>query len=169
MKRSFTDLAPQEALHVAILIEQRNADIYSRFAEMFTEFGDEESLEVGAVFWEMAIEERGHHELLQQKYAVQYGSEECSLSEEDLVELIEVPRLESSDLFAEQSSPATARSRALQVAVDAETAAQRYYAELVKHTPSGPLHDVYQGLAEMEDGHVALLAAKIKEGTEATT
>ena len=36
MRRTFASLNAQEALHVAIFIEERNAAIYRRFAEMFT-------------------------------------------------------------------------------------------------------------------------------------
>jgi len=166
MKRSFATLAPPEALYAAILIEQRNADIYDRFAEMFTEFGDEDSLEVAAVFWEMAIEERGHQSLLQQKYTDNYGDAKCELTEEDLVEFIEVPRLETGDLFAETKADRAGRDRALQVALQAELAAQRYYAGLVKQTPAGPLRDVYRDLSQMEDSHIAFLAARLREETE---
>ena len=31
MKRDFASLTPQEALHVAIFIEERNAEIYDRY------------------------------------------------------------------------------------------------------------------------------------------
>jgi len=58
MKRQFTSLTPQEALHVAIFIEERNSELYHRFAEMFVEFRDVESLEIASVFWDMAAEER---------------------------------------------------------------------------------------------------------------
>ena len=40
MKRAFPSLDPQEALHAAIFIEERNAQLYQRFAEMFMEFHD---------------------------------------------------------------------------------------------------------------------------------
>ena len=43
MKREFASLSAQEALHVAIFIEERNAEIYREFAEMFAEFRDPES------------------------------------------------------------------------------------------------------------------------------
>ena len=46
MKRSFASLNPQEALHVAIFIEERNAELYHQFADMFIEFADSESLEI---------------------------------------------------------------------------------------------------------------------------
>ena len=161
MKRSFASLTPQQALDVAISIEKRNAEIYHRFAEMFTEFGDDVSLEVGAIFWEMAIEERAHQTLLQQKCVEQYGASSRTLTEDDLVELIEVPRLEHGDVFGAGSDAVTARERALQVALHAEISAQDFYTKLAEQTPTGPLRQIYCDLAQMEDGHVAYLEAKL--------
>src|SRR5271166_6406687 len=100
MRRSFPSLDPQEALHVAIFIEERNAELYHRFAEMFVEFRDSESLEIASVFWEMAGEEKDHSSLLQARYMEEFGSSRCALTEEDLIEWIEVPKLEDGDLFA---------------------------------------------------------------------
>jgi hypothetical protein len=54
VKRDFVSLNAQEALHVAIFIEERNANIYRQFSEMFAEFRDPESLEMAAAFWEMS-------------------------------------------------------------------------------------------------------------------
>jgi rubrerythrin len=161
MKRSFAALDAQEALHVAIFIEERNAEIYYRFAEMFTEFRDPESLEIAGVFWEMAVEERGHSSMLQARYTEQYGNASCSLTEEDLVELIEVPRLEDVDLFSARGSGAAPRNGALEIALHAEVGAQQFYAKLAETTDPGPLRVIYQELAQMEDGHVAFLKTKL--------
>jgi rubrerythrin len=163
MQRSFVSLTPQEALQVAISIEDRNAELYHRFAEMFTEFGDDESLDIAGVFWEMAIEERGHSSLLRQKYADRYGDSPCHISEQDLVEMVEVPRLQSGDLFAFPTSGVPARVRALKVALQAESGAQRFYAKLAEQTPIGALHDLFDNLAEMEDGHASYLENKLAQ------
>jgi len=165
MKRSFASLSPQHALNVAISIENRNAEIYHRFAEMFTEFGDELSLEIGATFWEMAIEERAHHTLLLEKYTEQYGSSSRSLTDDDLVELIEVPKLENGDLFAAGNDPVASRQEALRVALCAEVSAQSFYRELAEQTPAGHLRSIYCDLAQLEDGHVAYLEAKLAQNT----
>jgi len=162
MQREFASLNAQEALGIAISIEERNAEIYHRFAEMFTEFGDGESLEIASVFWEMAVEERGHHALLQRKYWELYGSSNPVYTEEDLVELIEVPRLSQSDVFAGDTG-LPARQRALQVALLAETSAQQFYSNLVEQTPDSPLRRTYYDLAQMEDGHIAFLEAKLAD------
>jgi len=162
MKRSFASLNPQEALHVAIFIEERNAELYQRFAEMFAEFRDSDSLEIASVFQEMAEEEKDHSSKLQSSYIERFGTSSCALTEEDLVELIEVPRLEEGDFFfAPGQKIVSARDRALQVALSAERSAQRYYADLVAKTAPGPLRLLYRELAEMEDGHVASIEQRM--------
>jgi rubrerythrin len=162
MQRSFTSLSPQEALHVAIFIEERNAQLYRQFAEMFTEFSDSESLEIASVFQEMVAEEKDHSSKLQDLYLERFGTSNCALTEEDLVELIEVPRLEPGDLFlAPQEKNMSVRNRALQVALNAEQSAQKYYAELMEKTEPGPLRMLYRELAEMEDGHVASIEKRM--------
>lgn len=158
MTRAFSSLDPQQALHVAIFIEERNAGIYQRFAEMFAEFRDPESLEIAAVFWDMSVEEKRHSTQLQSKYQERYGNARCALTEEDLREWIEVPNLESSSIFdAADPTHATPRERALKVALDAERSAQQFYAQLARSTQDGPLRSLYIELSTMEDGHVTYL------------
>lgn len=158
MPRAFASLNPQEALHVAIFIEERNADIYQRFAEMFTEFGDPDSLEIANVFWDMSVEEKRHSTILQCHYLEIYGNADCAVTEEDLQEMIEVPRLDDGDVFeATETSQMSARERALQVALAAEQSAQNYYSRLAEQTKDGPLHRLYNELSIMEDGHVGYL------------
>jgi rubrerythrin len=162
MQRTFASLTPEEALAIAISIEERNAGIYHRFAEMFTEFGDAESLEIAAVFWEMAVEERSHHAMLERKYWEQYGVPERLYTEDELVELIEVPTLHEGEVFAVAGSLA-GRQQALQVALRAEVSAQQFYSKLVAETPDITLRKTYHELAEMEDGHVSFLQAKLTQ------
>jgi rubrerythrin len=158
MQRAFSTLNPQEALHVAIFIEERNAGIYHRFAEMFTEFHDAESLEIASVFWDMAVEEKRHSGILQGKYQERFGNASCAMTEEDLQEMIEVPRLEEADVFgADPTTQNGAREKALQVALAAETGAHDFYTKLVEHTEDGPLRRLYTELSIMEDGHVVYL------------
>jgi len=158
MQRAFSSLNPQEALHVAIFIEERNAGIYHRFVEMFIEFHDAESLEIASVFWDMAVEEKRHSGILQGKYQERFGNASCSLTDQDLQEMIEVPRLEDADLFAaDPATQSSARERALQVALAAETSAHDFYTKLVEHTEDGPLRRLYTELSMMEDGHVVYL------------
>jgi len=158
MRRTFASLSAQEALHVAIFIEERNAGVYHRFAEMFTEFRDPDSLEIASVFWDMAVEEKRHSTVLQEKYQERYGNASCALTEEDLQDMIEVPRLDDGDVFADATSAQdTARERALKVALAAERGAQNYYSRLAEQTKDSHLRRLYNELATMEDGHMAYL------------
>lgn len=163
MQRSFVSLTPQEVLQVAISIEDRNAELYHRFAEMFTEFGDKESLEIAAVFWEMAVEERGHSWQLKQRHAELYGDVAPTMTEHDLTEIVEVPKLDDGDVFASPGSGVPGRVRALNVALQAELGAQQFYEKLVKQTPDGPLRDIFRYLGQMEDGHVTYLEQKLAQ------
>jgi len=164
MKRAFTSLDPQEALHAAIFIEERNAQLYQRFAEMFMEFHDGESLEIASVFWEMSLEEKRHSSLLQHKYTERYGNAACAVTEDDLQELIEVPRLENGNVFDPPSGDddLAPRERAIHVALKAEQSAQRYYSSLVGSTKEDALRNLYRELADMEDGHIGFLERKLK-------
>lgn len=163
MPRSFVSLNPPEVLQVAISIENRNAELYHNFAEVFTEFGDKESLEIAAVFWEMAVEERGHSWQLKQKYAELYGNQPCSVTEEDLQEIVEVPKLDGENVFGPTSDGTPGRVRALKVALQAEIGAQQFYEKLAEETPKGPLQDIFNYLAKMEDNHVSYLEIKLAQ------
>lgn len=162
MKRSFASLNPQEALHVAIFIEERNAELYQQFADMFAEFADSESLVIAEVFQDMTTGEKDHSSKLQSIYLERYGTAGCALTEEDLIEMIEVPRLEQVDFFpAPEWNKVSARDRALQVALNAERSAQQFYASLMETTEPGPSRRLYRELALMEDAHVAALEQKM--------
>src|SRR5438105_14044700 len=97
MKRDFASLTCQEALHVAIFIEERNAEIYYQFAEMFAGFREAELLDIAATFWDMAAEERQHSTLLKKRYFDRYGTSPCAVTEDDVNDFIELPRLENGE------------------------------------------------------------------------
>ena len=123
MKRDFVSLTAQEALHVAIFIEERNAEIYHQFAEMFAEFHEPESLEIASTFWDMANEERQHGTLLQKRYFDRYGTRPCAVTEEDIRDFIEVPRLENGDIFtiSKLKVGRSPRQMALEIALAADS------------------------------------------------
>lgn len=164
MKRSFTSLSVQEALHVAIFIEERNAEFYHRFAEMFVEFRDLESLEIAGVFWDMAVEETHHSTKLQELYTERFGNTACAVTEDDIAEIIELPRLEDGDvLSSDPSNSTTARERALHVALSAELSARRFYTNIADHTTDAKLRKLYKELAEFETDHVEFLERKVSQ------
>jgi len=158
MTRAFASLNPQEALHVAIFIEERNAEIYQRFAEMFTEFRDADSLEIAAVFWDMSVEEKRHSTVLQERYRELFGNASCAVTEEDLQDMIEVPKLESGDVFeAAEVAQTSPRERAIRVALQAEKTAQQFYSQLLTQTKDEALRRLYLELSSLEDSHVMYL------------
>jgi rubrerythrin len=169
MKREFASLSAQEALHVAIFIEERNAEIYTQFAELFAEFKDSESLQIAQLFWEMAEEERHHGTMLQERYFERYGTQNCIVTEESIRDLIEVPRLNSGELFAivRSNTMLAPRYKALEIALHAEESAQRFYSRLVGGTGEDTLKKIYQELAEFEDGHSKVLREKIETAKRA--
>ena len=155
MKRSFASLHAQEALHVAIFIEERNATVYRQFAEMFAEFRDPDSLEISAAFWEMSNEEKHHATMLQERYFQGYGTSACAVTEEDISDFIEVPRLEDGRIFSadELKSGRSPREMALEVAASAEQGALRFYQELSESCQDKELRSLYQELVAFETNH----------------
>jgi rubrerythrin len=165
MKRPFESLTAQEALHVAIFIEERNAQIYQQFSELFAEFRDPDSLQIAQVFWEMGEEERRHGTMLQERYFDRYGTQSCAVTEEDIREMIEVPKIDNGELFAitrARISPQPAH-KALQIALEAELAAQRFYKRVREQTSDPDLKKLYSELADFEDNHTELLQKKLAE------
>jgi rubrerythrin len=171
MKREFSSLTAQEALHVAIFIEERNAELYQQFAELFAELKDPESLEIAQVFWDMSTEERSHGTRLQERYFDRYGTQACVVTEEEIREMIEVPRLENSDIFAvvRAKGALSPRKAALEVALEAESTAMRYYAQLVDKTSDRALRTVYAELANFEADHTEFLQRKLAEAKRAVS
>jgi rubrerythrin len=165
MKRDFASLTAQEALHVAIFIEERNAGIYHQFAEVFAEFHDPESLEIASTFWDMANEERQHGTLLQKRYFDRYGTRPCAVTEDDIRDLIEVPRLENGEIFAFSKLKVgrSPREMALEVAISAEQAAVRYYTRLSELTEDAELRAAYRELVDFENGHTDWLQKKMAD------
>jgi rubrerythrin len=162
MKRRFSELSSQEALHVAIFIEERNAEIYEQFAQLFEEFKDPESLEIAHAFEDMAEEERHHGSMLQEVYTARFGTQSCVITEEEIREVIELPKLDNVDLFAVvRSGTVSSRALALQVGLDAEKSALRFYVQLADCTHDPELRKLYTELAEFEVGHAAELQMKM--------
>ncbi|HEY1272076.1 MAG TPA: ferritin family protein [Terriglobales bacterium] len=165
MKRDFASLTPQEALHVAIFIEERNAEIYHQFAELFAEFHDPESLEIASTFWDMANEERQHGTALQKRYFDRYGTRSCSVTEDDIRDFIEVPQLENGNIFtlSKLKVGPSPRERALEVAIAAEQAAVRYYTRLGELTEDPEMRTMYREFVDFESGHTDWLQKKMAD------
>lgn len=165
MKRSFDALTPQEALHVAVFIEERNAEVYHHFAEMFASFQDSASLEIAAVLWDMAAEERQHGTILQERYTARYGQGACALTEADIIEAIELPQLKDQEIFDSSTDSDVLQFRALNVALQAENQARDFYAQLVKITEDADLRALYVELSAFEAAHVEFIQRRLAKST----
>jgi erythrin-vacuolar iron transport family protein len=166
MKREFSSLSPREALYLAAFVEQRNARLYREFGELFDAFGDPESCEIGNTFWDMAEEEEHHASVLQERYRERYGDEACEISEDDVRDHVEVPKISGGEIFAlarAQVSPVP-RNRAFQIALAAEQSALKFYARLLQTTKEPELRRVYEELANDEDEHIRSLRKRIADG-----
>ena len=170
MKRDFVSLTAQEALHVAIFIEERNAEIYHQFAEMFAEFREPESLEIASTFWDMASEERQHGTLLQKRYFDRFGTRPCAVTEDDISDFIEVPRLENGEIFSisKIKGGRSPRQMALEIALNAEQNAVRFYNRLVETTQDLEMRELYREFTEFETGHSDWLEKKVAEARRAS-
>ena len=165
MKREFATLSAQEALHVAIFIEERNAEIYHQFAEMFAEFRDPESLDIASAFWDMANEERKHGTMLQKRYFDRYGTRPCAVTEEDISDFIEVPKLENGEIFSISRLKVgrSPRQMALEIAAAAEKNAARFYTRLSETATDAELRSLYKEFVEFENNHSDWLEKKVAE------
>jgi rubrerythrin len=165
MKRSFRSLSARQALHVAIFIEERNAEIYHHFGELFAEFRDTGSLEMARVFWDMAAEERNHGNFLLKRYRARYGSRSCPITDEDIHEFIEIPRLHADILLSAGRNPRVPalRQKALEVAHEAEHQALIFYEKMAEVTRDARMRPVYREFADFEGEHFKWIKRKLRE------
>jgi len=166
MKREFSSLSPRETLHLAACVEQRNADLYRQFGELFEMFEDPESWEIASTFWDMAEEEERHGKVLEKRYRDRYGSEPCEITEDDVDDKLEVPKISSGEIFAIARAQVSAvpRNRALQIALIAEQAAMKFYSRLLQATNEPELRELYQELANDENDHIRSLRRRMTDG-----
>jgi rubrerythrin len=169
MKRDFASLSPREALHVAIFIEHRNADIYRQFSELFGGFDDLESREIASTFSDMADEEDRHGTRLRQRYDSRFGPGLCAITEEQIRDTIEVPRFDRGDIFAIARAQVSRvpRNQALEIALAAEQSALKFYTRLWEVTDDPELRDLYEELAGDESEHTRALQSKMQQGFRA--
>ncbi|PSH03785.1 MAG: hypothetical protein CXZ00_10565 [Acidobacteria bacterium] len=165
MKRSFQSLSPQEALHVAVFIEERNSELYHKFAEMFISYRNPASLEIAGVLWDMAGEEKKHSTMLQDRYSKLYGQAACALTPDDINDIIELPELDCEEIFDFDVRVATARHRALKIALSAENQAREFYAGLAVAATDPELRALYAELSSFEAEHVSFLERELANST----
>jgi rubrerythrin len=133
-------LTPLEALGVAIKAEIEAAETYERLAHLVKN----RALKEKAHF--LRGEELKHRTLLEEAYAAQFPDVELVLPAHSLV-----PRVEAA-LEGEVSVP-----ELLALAMEAEQASERFYADLARRSQSGSARAMFQHLSRMENSHFHLL------------
>lgn len=171
MKREFSSLSAREALNLAISIESRNADLYRQFGELFDGFQDPESSEIASTFWDMAEEEDRHGKTLEQRFVERYNDDPSPISEDEIRDKIEVPKIASGEIFAIARAQVSQvpRNRAFEVALAAERSAMKFYNRLLAITEDGDLRNLYEELASDEDDHIRALQKKILGGNRSAS
>lgn len=154
MKRDFASLSLREALHIAIDVEERNTQLYHRLGEMFSKFCPD-SPQIVSMFSDLANLERQHGILLTARYVERFGGVHADITEEDIWNLIEMPRLRVGDILAaaEASDVALARRMAFEMALATERSTVNYYARLVEATPDPALKALYEEFVAFEQEH----------------
>jgi rubrerythrin len=133
-------LTPLEALGVAIKAEIEAAQTYERLANLVKN----RALKEKAHF--LQGEELKHRTLLEEAYARQFPEVELVLPARSLV-----PRVEA-ELEGEISVP-----ELLDLAMQAEQASERFYADLARRSRSESARAMFQHLSRMESSHFHLL------------
>jgi rubrerythrin len=120
---------------------------------------------VAAAFWEMSNEERGHGTILQGRYFDRYGTQPCAVTEDDISDFIEVPRLENGRIFSvdEVKASRSPREMALEIAAAAEDGAIGFYKSLAEICPDADLRTLYQEFVDFEANHSGWLGRKLAQ------
>jgi hypothetical protein len=113
----------------------------------------------------MSNEERGHGTTLQKRYFDRYGTHACAVTEEDISDFIEVPRLEDGRVFAtdELKAGRSPKTMALEIAAAAEDSALRFYRGLAETCQDAELGALYREFVDFEANHSGWLKQKLAE------
>ncbi len=154
MKRSFASLNIQEALRVAIAVEDRNTHIYHRLGEILAR-SCSGSPQVSSAFHELADTERNHSALLAIRYSERFGAVPTDISEPDIEDLIETPQPNIADIVAaaEAGDVHGARRLALEMVRATECSAVTYYTRLVGATSDPEMKALYKEFLAFEQEH----------------
>jgi rubrerythrin len=133
-------LTPLEALGVAIKAEIEAAETYERLANLVKN----RALKEKAHF--LHGEELKHRALLEEAYARQFPDVELMLPVQSLVPGVK------ANLEGEVSVP-----ELLALAMEAEQASERFYADLARRSQSESARAMFQHLSRMESSHFHLL------------
>ncbi len=155
MKRDFCSLSAAEALRIAILIEERNAQIYQQLGDLFLQFCPDFP-GLATSFFELETVERLHATKLKARFRERYGNLTPAIAEEEIRDFIEVPKFDVASVLTtvEKGQPGSARHIALEIANAAERSALYFYHRLAATTLDPELKSLYEEFVAMEQEHV---------------
>jgi len=133
-----------EALEEAIYREIGAFRFYTSMADDITNSGGKKK------FKEIAGDEKRHREKLESWYN-QLSPEEFEVTDE---------KIEKSEIKDISLSERTGAEKALDIAIEAELSANRFYTEQAEKIDSEDLEKLYISLADEEEGHYNLLVAE---------
>jgi len=149
-------LTPLEALGIAIKAEIEAAETYERLANLVKN----RALKEKAHF--LQGEELKHRALLEEAYARQFPDVELVLPGQSLVPRVDAePVLSSSTSLTVNSAEGlegeVSVPELLALAMQAEQASERFYADLARRSQSESARAMFQHLSRMEGSHFHLL------------
>ena len=150
MRRSIQELSVQEVLALAMDVERRNASRFETFSLLFGDYNNE----VSDLFAEMKKEEDDHWTMLDRMYRARFGTDQCTVSELDVEEVVEAVDIDDSEHLIFDSMN---QRRVLEAGMRAEDSARRFYSGLVDNARDPELRLLFIVLSTMEEGHLQAL------------
>jgi len=152
MSRSidFSSLSLQDALDLAILIEDEAAERYEEFAEQMEAH---HTPDAAGFFRVMIGNEKKHGEDLAKRRSQMFGDAEVNVDRSMLWE-VEAPAYDNVEMFM------TAK-QALLVAVDAERKAHQFFVDAIEHLDNAEVRALFEELRDEEIVHQDLVKKEL--------
>ena len=148
--RDFTELSTNEVLALAIVIEERNRDLYTEWAARFRSY----DLAASVLLEELAKEEEDHRAYLIKRYIEQFGSSVIRINPACVNADLELQQLPAEHFFVVDVPMALSILRAV---LDCEEKAMKFYKRVLSDTKNPKLGAIYEPLVEFEAGHVKVV------------
>jgi len=148
----FTRLKLQDALDLAILIEDEAEERYREFAAQMEEY---HTPEAGRFFRFMAANEKKHGDTLRARRRGSFGDAPATVDRDMLWE-VEAPGYQEARAFMSVR-------QALNVALEAEKKAYAYFEAAVPHVGDAQVKELFQELKQEEAEHMELVNRELAQ------
>jgi len=146
----FSTLSLQDALDLAILIEEEAAERYEELAEQMEAH---HTPDAGEFFRTMIKNEKKHGSDLAKRRAEMFGDAETKVDRSMLWE-VEAPGYDSVEMFM-------SAGRALSVALDSEKKAFQFFVDALEHITDGEVKALFEELRDEELAHQDLVLKEL--------